>query len=65
MATFIIKSVRANMILCTDGEMHAANLVGPGGWSPKVYKTYKGAERLARAGMRKIVELDDNGCEKR
>lgn len=63
---YIIKSTSANVILCTDGEMHAANLVGPGGFAPKLYKKRSRAVHVIHGfyGRRKVVELDGKGCEK-
>lgn len=32
-------------VLCTDGEFHAKSLIGPGGWSAKIYKTETNAKK--------------------
>ena len=70
MAKFIIKHIARPLILCMDGEMHIDSLVGgPFGFRAKIYKTRAGAERyLARLDgtvvTRKIVALDEYGCEK-
>lgn len=43
---FVVRgSVNSNLILCDDGEFHAATQVGPGGWNAKIYKTESGARR--------------------
>ena len=41
----VLGMVNNNLVLCTDGDFHARSLVGPGGWSPKVYKTEAGAKK--------------------
>jgi hypothetical protein len=44
--TYIVRgAINPKMILCTDGEFHVESLIGPGGWSAKVYKTEAGAKR--------------------
>jgi hypothetical protein len=40
--------VRATMVLCTDGEFHAATACGPlQPYGARLYKTRRGAERAA------------------
>lgn len=58
---FIIK--RKISILCKDGEFHISSLVGPGGYSPKLYKTKNGAKRYADRVGGYVVELNSRGEE--
>lgn len=52
---FICRSkVNPKLILCTNGDWMSENLVGPGGYAAKVYKTRKGAERVRDGNV--IVE---------
>lgn len=51
---FIVRSELNNkMILCTDGDWHPQSMTGPGGWTPKTYKTRSGAERSR--GTRPVI----------
>ena len=34
-------------IICTNGDTHHSQFVGPGQWSPKLWKTRGGAQRVA------------------
>ena len=66
--TFIIKSKHGN-ILTTTGRFEPPFCVGAGGYSPKEYKTHKGAERHANDWNQfythcVVVELDEKGAEK-
>jgi hypothetical protein len=61
---FIIKSTKCDAIVGLDGEVYASNTFGPLGRTPKLYKTRAGAEREAAKRLwRKVVELDQHGCE--
>lgn len=54
---FIVRSeINPKLILCTDGEWYPEGQVGPGGWSAKIYKTRKGAERV-RSGHVVVEEV--------
>ena len=37
--------INNKVIVCTDGEKHPETMVGPGGWSAKVWKTRTGAAK--------------------
>ena len=34
-------------IICTNGDTHHSQFVGPGQWAPKLWKTRAGAQRTA------------------
>lgn len=52
---FICRSkVNPKLILCTNGDWLPEPMVGPGGFSAKVYKTRRGAERVRNGDV--IVE---------
>jgi hypothetical protein len=44
---YIVKSGKNN-IYCTDGLTHISSMVGPGGYSAKIYKSEKAAEKRAK-----------------
>lgn len=50
MTKYIVRSKKnPKLILCTDGEFHYENYVGPNGYCAKLYKTKGGAERSCNA----------------
>lgn len=61
--TYLLATDRAPFaqarILCTDGEWHAPMHVGPNQWSPKLWKTLRGAEKAAAATGRRDVRVLD------
>jgi hypothetical protein len=64
MATFIIKSTKTDAIVGATGELRPSSSFGPLKLSPKLFKTRAGAERAIKGNeWRKVVELDQNGCE--
>lgn len=45
--SYIVRSkLNPKLILCTNGDWMPESMVGPGGYSAKVYKTEAGAKRV-------------------
>jgi hypothetical protein len=54
-AGYIVRSlINRALILCTNGEWKPENMVGPGGFDAKVYKTKAGALKVRGGNV--IVE---------
>jgi len=51
-----VKTAKGN-ILCTDIEYHAPIFVGAGGYTPKSWKTEKGADRWAKKMNGKVFVI--------
>ncbi len=60
---YIVRSAKNNrLILCTDNQFHAESMVGVGGFSAKLYKTKKNAERSC--GEKSVVVDEQSGTIK-
>jgi hypothetical protein len=58
---FIVKAGKNN-ILCEGKHTAPANMVGPGGYEAKIYKTKKAAEKKASIFHQgRVVQLNERG----
>lgn len=55
----VCSGVNPNLILTTTGEMKPKEMIGPGGYSAKIYKTWSGARVAADRRGGNVVEAPE------